>query len=56
MCRLCFQNLEKNEWIIIMRSVDIPLPHITNIIAICIVVHNTCAIRNGKFDMEWVKN
>ena len=45
----------KDKWEIIMRRVDIPLRHMTNVIATCIVLHNMFTIRNDIFDIEWIE-
>ena len=38
-----------------MKRGDIPLRHMTNVVAICIVLHNMCTIEKGKFDKEWIE-
>lgn len=38
-----------------MRTVDIPLWHITDIVATCIVLHIMCMIETYKFDMKLIE-
>ena len=38
-----------------MRKTDIPLRHMIDIVAICIILHNMCTIGNDTFDMEWIE-
>lgn len=45
----------KGKWCIIMRRVDIPLRHMANVDAICIVLHNMCIIGKNKFDIERIE-
>ena len=42
----------KGRWRIIMRRANISLPHMTHVVATCIVLHNMCIIGNNKFDIE----
>ena len=35
-----------------MKTIDVTLQHLTNIVATCIVIHNMCAISNNKFNRE----
>ena len=45
----------KGSWRIIMRRADIPLRHMTDIVATFILLHNMCNIRKDKFDMELIE-
>lgn len=38
-----------------MRMDDVPLRHMGDIVATCIVLHNMNTIEKNKFDMEWIK-
>ena len=38
-----------------MRRANIPLRHIADVIATCIILHNMCTIGNDKFDIEWIE-
>ena len=38
-----------------MRRTDIPLRHMTDVVATCIVLRNMCTIGKNKFDIKWVE-
>ena len=38
-----------------MRRFDIPLRHMADVVATCIILHNMCTIGKDKFDIEWIE-
>ena len=38
-----------------MKIFDIPLRHMVDVVATCIVLYNMYIIRKNKFDIEWIE-
>lgn len=45
----------KGRWHIIMRIIDKPLQHMTDVVVTYIVLHNISTIGKNKFDIEWIE-
>ena len=45
----------KGRWRILLKQIDMPLPHVPNVVTTCICLHNLCIILGDSFDMQWAK-
>ncbi len=47
----------KGRWRILLKSIDMPLRHLQDIVIIilCLHVHNLCIIHGDAFNMDWAR-
>jgi hypothetical protein len=43
----------KRRFKILLKKVDIPLFHMSNLVTTCIHLHNMCIVDLDGFDMDW---
>jgi len=43
----------KRRFRILLKRVDIPLRHMSNLVTTCIRLHNMCIVKLDGFDMDW---
>ena len=45
----------KDRWRILLKCIDMLLPHVGDIVLACIFLHNFCIIHGDKFNKSWAK-